>query len=462
MTQTEQAQTEKLDPRIWKLAAVVFLGPFMTQLDATVVNVSLSTMAHDLGADISAAQWIVGGYLLSLALMLPLNGWMVDRLGAKRLYLGCFTAFTLASYLCGIADSLGTLIAARIVQGMAGGLLAPMAQLMMAKVAGPHLARVMGYTAVPIIIAPILGPVIAGWILQYLAWPWLFFLNLPIGILAVALAAWLLPGDEDRPQRRAFDMTGFLMISPGLVAALYGLDHASTKAGAGALAVGATLLGAFFVHAKRQREKSLIDLDLLNNKVFNAGMITQFLSNGQTNAGMFVIPLLLIKGFGMTPKEASWFLAPQGLGMLLTFPSMGFLTKRYGFRNVAAGGALAAFVGTLPYVWMAVTAQHVLWLSTIAMFLRGAGQGAIGIPSMSAAYGTIEKAKLGNATTALNIMQRLGGPVATTLSAIVITIAAGSFPNGGSQAYLSVLVFLAILHGAATVSAWRLPDRAPA
>ena len=126
--------------------------------------------------------------------MLPLNGWLVDRLGAKRLYLSCFSAFTLASLLCGTAKIMDQLICARVIQGIAGGLLTPMTQLMLARVAGKHMARVMGYTAVPIMIAPILGPVVAGAILKYAAWPWLFYVNLPIGI-------WPLPWQHCCPAR---------------------------------------------------------------------------------------------------------------------------------------------------------------------------------------------------------------------------------------------------------------------
>ena len=140
----DRSALEPLDPRVWKVAAVVFLGPLMTQLDSTVVNVSLSSISQDLHASIHSVQWIVAGYLLALALTLPLNAWLVDRLGAKRLYLVCFSAFTLASLLCGLERTIHGLIWARVIQGMAGGLLAPMAQMMLARVAGKHLARVMG------------------------------------------------------------------------------------------------------------------------------------------------------------------------------------------------------------------------------------------------------------------------------------------------------------------------------
>src|SRR5580692_6974046 len=196
-----------------RVVVVVLLGPFMTQIDSTVVNVSLSAIRDDLHSTTESAQWIVSGYLLALALMLPLNGWLVDRIGAKRLYLGCFTLFTATSMGCGAARSMAALVAARVLQGMAGGLLAPLTQLMIARVAGKQMARVLGYAVVPVLLAPILGPVLAGAILAHAPWPWIFYVNLPVGVLALALAARLLPGDDQSPDRRPFDLGGFLLIS---------------------------------------------------------------------------------------------------------------------------------------------------------------------------------------------------------------------------------------------------------
>ncbi len=229
--------TDGLDPRVWRVAAVVFVGPFMTQLDSTVVNLALSTIRRDLHSSIAMAQWIVGGYLLALALTLPLNGWLVDRMGAKRVYVGCFSAFTLASLFCGAARTMDALIWTRVLQGMAGGLLAPMTQMMIARFAGRYMARVMGYTIVPVLIAPILGPVLAGAILQYATWRWLFYLNVPVGIVAVGLAMFLLPHDDVPTHARPFDLVGFLVISLGLACLLVGLPQAARRDGA------VTLLG---------------------------------------------------------------------------------------------------------------------------------------------------------------------------------------------------------------------------
>jgi EmrB/QacA subfamily drug resistance transporter len=445
-----------IDPRVWKVAAVVFLGPFMSQMDSTVVNVSLSTIRQELSSTIASAQWIVSGYLLALALTLPLNGWLVDRVGAKRLYISCFSAFTLASLLCGAAQTMNELICARVIQGIAGGLLAPMTQLMIARVAGKKMARVMGYTAVPILIAPILGPVVAGAILKCAGWPWLFYINLPVGILAVTLAIFLLPGDEATVQRRRFDFLGFALISPGMALLLYGLEHLSNRSGAVFLAGGLVLLAGFVWDAIRKKSDALIDLRLFNIRVFATASMTQFLSNGLAYSGQFLVPIYLITGCGISASRAGWMLAPMGLGMMCSYPFMGVLTERFGCRAVSTAGVLLALLGTIPFLWM-IHSHFSPALLVVCLMARGAGQGGIGIPSVAAAYASVPKHMLGIATTATNIVQRLGGPVATTVMAIVMSRSAAHFPAAGPHAFMIPFLAFIALHLVLLASASRLP-----
>jgi EmrB/QacA subfamily drug resistance transporter len=446
--------TERLAPAVWRTAAVVFLGPFMSQLDSTVVNVSLSSIRDQLLSTISTAQWVISGYLLALALVLPLNGWLVDRIGAKRLYLVCFSAFTLASLLCGSANTMEELIAARIVQGIAGGLLAPMTQVMLARIAGNQFARVMGFTAIPVLVAPILGPVIAGTILRYASWRWLFLVNLPVGVLAVVLAAVLLPHDEAATQRRPFDLLGFTLISPGLACSLYGFEQAPAVRGFVALGLGLAMVVAFVVHARRKQSSALIDLSIFRIRGFAAGTRTQFLSNGLMYAGQMLIPLYLITGAKLTPSEAGWMLAPMGLGMLCVYSFMGRLTERFGFRAVSTTGVTVALIGTLPFLWMTYSGYSQA-VTIACMFVRGAGQGAVGIPSLSAAYASVPRPRLSVATTALNIVQRMGGPVATTTLAIVLsaTVTASAAPDSFAMAFVVLLA----LHVLTLASASSLP-----
>ena len=458
------SETNGLDPSIWKITSVAVLGSFLSQLDATVVNVSLSSLASELHSSLATIQWVTSGYLLALTLMLPLNGWLVDRIGAKALYLWCFSAFTLSSALCGLAWSANSLIGFRVLQGMSGGLLAPMAQMMMARAApGKHMARVIGYAAVPILIAPILGPVIAGAILQYASWRWLFFVNLPVGVLAVVLAVLFLPGDREETRPRHLDLLGLALLSPGLVLFLYGSDHMGERMGLVTLIVSIILLATFFRTATNKGGDALIDLRLFKGKVFSASVITQFMANGIAFSGQMLIPIYLIRACGRSPSAAGWLLAPLGLGMMCCYPLMGTLTERFGIRKVSAGGAFLAFAGTLPFLYLA---SHGLVPAVLAsaLFIRGVGLSAVGVPSISAAYASVKRQDLPMATTALNIVQRLGGPTLTTLCATFLGWRLGSVHtdearmlSSMSGAFTAGFLLLCALHAFLFIAAMRLP-----
>ena len=452
--------TDRLDPSVWRICSVALFGTLLSQLDATIVNVSLSNLAVDLGSALPTIQWVTSGYLLALTLVLPLSGWLVDRIGAKTVYLWCFSTFTFSSALCGLAWSAGSLIAFRVLQGVSGGLLAPMAQMMIARAAGRHMARVVGYLALPVLLAPILGPIIAGAILQHGSWRWLFLVNLPVGAFAFLLAVLFLPSDRKEAKRRNLDWIGLALLSPGLVLLLYGSERIGQTIGRGALAAGAAMIVAFMGTAARKKDRALIDLRLFRGKVFSASAVTQFLSNGVLFAGQMLIPVYLIQACGRSPGEMGWMLAPLGLGMMVTYPSMGTLTWRFGIRRVSAGGALLALIATLPFLYLASSGLDLFTLVP-ALFFRGMGHSAVGLPSMSAAYASVNRRDLSMATTSLNIVQRLGGPTLTTLCASVLGWRLSS-PVGeptALNAYIWAFLVLCGLHALTFVAACRLPLR---
>lgn len=452
-------QSERLAPGAWKIVSVAVLGSFLSQLDATVVNVSLSSLATELHAGLSSIHWVTSGYLLALALMLPLNGWLVDRIGARRLYLICFSGFTFSSALCALSWSANSLIGFRVLQGISGGLMAPMAQLMIARVAGKDMVRIMAYAAVPVLLGPILGPVIAGAILQYASWRWLFLVNLPIGILAITLALLFFPHDEhETASRRDLDLIGFLLVSPGLVLFLYGSDHLGEFGGIVALILSVILLAFFYRKAKKDRNRALMDLTLFRHKVFSASALTQFIANGLSFAGQMLIPVYLVRVAKESPAAAGWLMAPLGIGMICTYPSLGKLTQRFGIRGTSARGAVLALFGTMPLIYLSSNRLSVAILA-IALLVRGAGMSAVGIPSISAAYASLRKEELAMATTALNIVQRLGGPTLTTLCATFLgwRLAAAPAHAGLASAFTMSFALLCVLHGLLILATVRLP-----
>ncbi|MFD1559680.1 DHA2 family efflux MFS transporter permease subunit [Paraburkholderia silviterrae] len=449
----------RLDASQWKIISVATVGSLLAQLDATIVNVSLSSLAADLHTSLATIQWVTSGYLLTLTLVLPISGWLVDRIGAKAVYVWCFLAFTLASALCGMAWSASSLIAFRVLQGACGGLLAPMAQMIVARAAGKQMARVIGYMAVPVLAAPILGPLVAGAILQHASWRWLFLLNLPIGVLALVLAWRFLPYDRTQTRPRELDWMGLMLLSPALVLFLYGCARLGGPVGMVALPVSVTLLMAFLYVQRRKGDRALLDLGLFRGTVFGAVASTQFLSNGAMFAGQALVPMFLIDACGRSPGEMGWMLMPMGLGMLLTYLWMGKLTTWFGVRKLALGGALLALMGTLPFVWLAHNGLHAYVLA-VALFLRGMGLSTIGAPSLSAAYASVERPHLPMATTTMNIVQRLGGPTWTTLCTLLLAWQLKEQAHAAQWMfgpYGWAFVALCAVHGLTCVATARLP-----
>jgi EmrB/QacA subfamily drug resistance transporter len=430
----------------------------MSQLDATVVNVSLPTLAVELHSTLSTIQWVTSGYMLALALMLPMNGWLVDRIGARRLYLWCFATFTMSSALCGAAWSAESLVGCRVLQGMSGGLLAPMTQMMIARAAGKHMARVMGYAALPILLGPILGPVLAGTILQFASWRWLFLVNVPVCLAGIVMAALFLPDDSGERRVRAFDGVGFALLSPGLVLFLYGSDHLQETTGRVLLGMAALLLSFFVRHGMAKGEGALLDLELFQRKVFATAARTQFLSNGVSYAAQMLVPFYLIQVCRRSPSETGLMLAPLGLGMVCVYPLMGKLTQLFGIRWVSASGATLVLVGLAPMVFLA---SHGLMKGVFvaALVVRGIGQGAVGIPSITAAYASVPKRELPMATTSLNIVQRLGGPTLTTVCATFLAWRMRLSGGASAKAFVAGFALLCGLQALALLSALQLPKR---
>jgi len=441
--------------QLWKISSVAVLGSFLAQMDATVVNVSLSSLALELHTTLSTIQWVTSGYLLALALTLPLSGWLVGRLGARAVYLWCFSAFTLTSALCGFAWSANSLICFRILQGMSGGLLAPMAQLLMVRAAGERMARVLGFAAMPILLAPLLGPVIAGALLHLASWRWLFWVNLPFGALALALAALFLPRDRQARRPSRLDLVGLGLLSPCLVLFLYGSERATDPLGLSALTLSALLFTVFIWWARRRKDKAIVDLRLFRDRMFSAAVIAQFLAQGVSFAGQMLVPVFLTRSRNLSPAEAGLLLAAQGLGMMVSFPLVGSLVERLGNRTVAVGGALAALVGTLPFIGLSGQG-----LAAIALFVRGVGLSCIGIPSISAAYTSVKRDDLPMATTALNIVTRTGGPTLTTICTTFLAGRLAAHPLAPvSNSYGATFALLCSFHLVLCAAALRLPQR---
>jgi EmrB/QacA subfamily drug resistance transporter len=404
-------------------AVVVVLGAITTVLDATIVNVALPTLGRDLHASISAIQWLPTIYLLAFASVIPLTGWAAGRFGAKRVWLASLGIFLAGSLLAGMSPSIGALIGARVIQGVGGGMIMPLGQLILAQVAGPQrLGRVMSIIGVPMLLAPIFGPLIGGSLVDAASWRWIFFVNLPVGLAAIVLAVRLLPAAGARSARR-LDIPGAVLLSGGLALFLYGLaesgQHAqwATPSVLAPMAAGAVLLALFGRHAMRA-EDPLIDLRLFRHRGFATGAAANFLLGTALFGVALLLPLYFQILRGRSPLQTGLFLAPQGLGAAIAISLAGYLTDKVGARRVVPAGIALAVAGTGWYTQIGAHTPY--WELLTALFAIGAGLGATITPAMAAAYQGLPHTAMGHATSAINVIQRVAGALGSALLAVVL------------------------------------------
>ncbi len=410
------------DPHLKRLAVVVVLGTIMSILDTTIVNVAIATLARDFHSPLSTVQWVSTGYLLALATVIPLTGWGMERFGAKRMWIVSLVLFLAGSALCGAAWSVQSLIAFRVLQGIGGGMIMPIGQSILASAAGPQrMGRVMSLLGVPMLLGPVLGPVLGGLIVDTVSWRWIFYVNIPIGIVAIVLAIRMLPGHERTDASSRLDVRGLALLSPGLVLLVYGLSQAgqgSTLSVALPIVAGAALIIGFVLHALRSRITPLIEVILFRNRSFAAAAVTSFCFGASLFGGMLLLPLYYQVVRGESALSAGLLMAPQGIGAALVMPLAGKLTDQYGAGRIVPGGLLVAILGTVAYTQLGAHTGYAL-LAT-SLFVRGIGFGFVMMPAMAAAYQTLSREQVPRASTAINIVQRVGGSIGTALVAVVL------------------------------------------
>jgi EmrB/QacA subfamily drug resistance transporter len=407
------------------VAGVVVLGVVMSVLDTTIVNVALDTLSRDLHSSLSTIQWVSTGYLLSLAMVIPLAGWLSERFGSKRVWMIAVAVFAVGSALCGTAWSAGSLIFFRVLQGFGGGLIMPVGMSVLAQTAGPrHMGRVMSVVGMPMLLGPVLGPVLGGLIVTNAAWQWIFYVNLPVAAVALFLAARLLTSGEGRANAGPLDWRGVMLLCPGLAGVVFGLAETETSGGLasaiawGPIAAGALLVALFVRHALRA-QRPLLDIHLFRSAGFSAAAATTFLLGAGLFGSMLLLPLYYQVDRGASALSAGLLMAPQGIGAALVMPISGRLTDRIGGGRVALFGIALMSLATVPLVAVQVTTSYG-WLAAV-LLLRGVGLGCSMMPTMASAYAVLRRDQVPGGTSILNTLQRLGGSIGTALLAVVLT-----------------------------------------
>jgi len=450
------AAAAKIDARVWRISMVVILGSIMSILDTTIVNVALETLGRELHSTVSEIQWVVTGYMLSLAAVIPVTGWAARRFGAKRVYVLSLILFTAGSALCGLATSTEQLIIFRVLQGVGGGMILPIGQLMMAEAAGPErMGRVMSIVAVPAMLAPILGPTIGGLILDNASWQWIFYVNLPVGIFAVIAALRVLPSIKPG-KTDPLDVRGLALMATGLPLLTYGLAEIGVTGGFSStkvwlpLILGAALIVLFVFHALRAKFP-LLDLRLYKRATFASASFAMFCLGAALFGSMILLPLYWQGIRHMSVVDTGLLTAPQGLGIALVMPLAGKLTDRLGGGPLALFGVIFTTITTIPFALIGAHTS-IEWLS-VAMFLRGMGIGFAFMPAMAAAFAALDRSELAHATPQLNVLQRVGGSIGTAVLAVVLqrAMAGAHTLNAAADAYGTAFLWAAGLSALAII-----------
>lgn len=461
MAQQQETADRTRSTAMMLIALVV--GGVTAILDTTIVTIGLDTLTAELHVPVSTIQWVSTAYLLALAVAIPFVSWAQARFGGKRLWVFALGLFVLGSVLCACSLSAHMLIAARVIQGLGGGIMLPLMQtLAMQNVAPENRIKTMATVALPAALGPIIGPVLGGIVLHWLSWPWLFLINVPIGVVGLILAALCFPADRPTRQTGAvrarsphLDIVGALLLSPALAALLFGLSNSHADGGFARTdvlvpgIVGVLLLGGFIVWARHRGDGAIVDIGLFRLRSVGVSSLVLLFGGAVLLTGSFLLPLWLQQRQGLSVLAAALVLIPQGVGSLVARVLTPALVKTLGPRGVTGLGFLVVAAATLPFLGFGASGSTLLM--GIVLFVRGLGLGVVLIPVMSGAYADTAHDQMPHASAITRISQQLGGAFGTALIAVVLT--AGHLGGGFDPALWAITAITA----AAAVLALLLP-----
>jgi EmrB/QacA subfamily drug resistance transporter len=468
------SSSDQLDRGVLVIAGVVVLGAIMSILDITIVSVALQTFTRVFDATPAQVAWTMTGYTLALAAVIPLTGWAADRFGTKRLYLTAIVLFALGSALCALATSLPMLVTFRVLQGLGGGMLMPLGMTILTRAAGPErIGRVMAVMGIPMLLGPIFGPILGGWLIDVASWHWIFLINVPIGVAALVYASIALPQDHVEPSE-SFDWLGMVLLSPGLALFLYGISTIpetgtffATKVVV-PVVIGVVLIVGFVPWALNRRNiHPLIDLRLFQNRNMTIAVVAMSLFAISFFGAGLLFPLYFQQVRGEDALHAGLLLAPQGFGAMITMPIAGVLADRIGPGKIVLVGITVTALGLGMFSTLGDTTPY--WFLLLSLFVMGLGMGGTMMPIMSAALATLREHTIARGSTLMNIVQQVSASIGTAVFTVLLTnglqdkVTASTPPAGIPAASAEVFgdVFLvgAVLVALVLVPAAFLPRR---
>ncbi len=413
-----------MTPRTRQLTVslIVACAMFMQNLNSTIIATALPTIARSIGESPLRLNVAITCYLLSLAVFVPISGWTADRFGARRVFTAAIIVFTLGSIACGCSQSLWMLVIARIVQGMGGAMMVPVGRLVLLRtVPKSELVRAMSYVSIPALIGPVMGPPLGGFIVTYFSWRWIFFINIPIGLIGVLLVNLFV---ENLPEAtvRPFDLRGFVLTGVGLASLAFGFEVGGRGAmplplAAGLLAAGALCLFAYSRHARRV-DHPIIDLALMRIPTYASATIGGFLFRMGMGALPFLMPLMLQVGFGLDALSSGLITFASAIGALSNKLFVRPIIRALGFRRVLIGNTIVSSTFLFGYSFFRPTTPHALiFLALLAGgFFRSLQMTSINTLS----YADVPAGMLSRATSLTSMAQQLSQSVGVGTGALLL------------------------------------------
>jgi EmrB/QacA subfamily drug resistance transporter len=415
---------DKVDAAVIKIAGVVVLGAIMSILDITVVSVALPTFQREFDVSYARVAWTMTGYTLALATVIPLSGWAADRFGTKRLYMIALALFTIGSALCATADSITELVGYRVLQGLGGGMLMPLGMTIMTRAAGPHrIGRLMAILGIPMLLGPIGGPILGGWLIDVASWHWIFLINVPIGAVALVYALLALPKDSPEPSE-SFDFLGMLMLSPGLALFLYGvssLPEVGTVTDPEVwvtMLAGAALVIGFVLYSFKPRHP-LLDLRLFRNRSLTVAALSLFVFIIAFMGAGLLFPSYFLQVRGESTLAAGLLMAPQGIGAMVTMPIAGMLSDKIPVGRTVPFALVLIAAGFFTFTQVDADTSYLLLCGSL--FVMGLGMGGTMMPIMTSALKTLASQDVARGSTLVNILQQIGGSVGAAVMSVILT-----------------------------------------
>jgi DHA2 family multidrug resistance protein len=409
----------------WIIAVSVMFATFMEVLDTTVVNVSLPHIAGSLSSTIDEATWALTSYLVANAIILPMTGWLASMFGRKRLLMLSVVGFTASSFLCGLAPTLSVLIFCRILQGATGGALQPLSQAVLLEAFPPQdRGKAMGFWGLGIVVAPILGPVLGGWLTDSYSWRWVFYINIPVGIASIVMTKlFIFDPPYLRAESRKVDYWGIGMLAVGIGALQIVLDKGQEEdwfesSAITALAiVSALTLIALVIH-ELTTDDPVIDLRVFKERSYAVGVFLMTVVGFVLYGSMVLLPIMLQTLLGYPPLQAGIAMAPRGIGSFFMMPLTGLMTGRFDPRKLLTSGLV---IGGMTLLWLSwLNLQAGYWDIFWPQLIQGAGMSLLFVPLTTVAMDPVPRERMGNATSLFNLMRNLGGSVGIAMTGTML------------------------------------------